>query len=304
MKRIPYVFVIIAAVMLLCGIVSADPSSPDSPVGGGGSSKSAQPAQPAQPGLDDVRKWTVSRMLRWSRPGRSFHPPAKETLEEGTLRYAEIADAVRDVIYDPIERPVFGGRYGRARTMALVLSISLYESGYRKDVDLNIGKLARGDGGKSWCLMQLQLGTPSLVHPDGRRAIDRNAPGVRESTPTRILLEGNGIRFTNDQTVGHGGPDLIADRRLCFRAGYRAIRRSFSSCRRLPMLERLSAYASGNCNDGREASRRRVGTAIRWINTERPPLSDKDVMALLKKTTTQPSPPDDKRSIASAMSPW
>ena len=234
--------------------------------------------------LTTFREWTVKRMLSWARPGRSFHPPAKESFEDGRDRYGEIADSVRDVVYDTNERPIFGGRYGRAKTMALILAISLFESGFRKDVDKNVGKLARGDGGKSWCLMQIQLGTPILIDGDGRRSTyqNRDAPGVRESTPTRLVFTEKGVLFSNDQTTGSGGPDLIADRRLCFRAGLRIIRKSFSACRRLPMMERLSAYASGNCDGGREASKKRVGAAIRWVNASRPPLPDADVMSFLK----------------------
>lgn len=253
------------------------------------------------PTLADVREWTVERMLFWSRPGRSLHPPAQETFEDGMIRYGAIADAARDVSYDPSEKPIFGGRYGRARTMALLLAVSLFESGYRKDVDLNVGKLARGDGGRSWCLMQIQLGKPILIDEDGKRMFDARAPGVRESTPTRVVFtENGGVRFTHEQTVGIGGPDLIADRRTCFRVGLRAMRRSFRACRKLPRAERLSAYASGNCDNGREASRKRVGTAVRWINTTRPPLLDSEVQALLKKMNpkTDPSPEGPPNIVA------
>lgn len=258
---------------------------------------------------ETMKEWAVDRMIMWARPGRSLLPEAVETFEDGKSRYGEIADALFHVV--TTEKPLFGGKIGRIRTAALILSISMFESSYRKDVDLNIGKEGRGDGGRSWCLMQVQLGSPIYVDESGKRVtlvpICKSVPiadggsmrrceyvpppGAKASTPTRIILtEEGGIKMTSDQTLGHSGQDLVADRKLCFAAGLRIVKNSFSSCRQLPLLERLSVYASGNCDDGREASRKRVGTAARWISSTAPKFNDEQ---LINAMAPPPPPPPD-----------
>jgi hypothetical protein len=116
--------------------------------------------------------------------------------------------------------------------------------------------------------------------------------GSKASTPSRIVFVGDGYEITPDQTRGYSGQDLVADRELCFAAGLRIVRNSFNACSKLPTLERLSAYASGNCNDGREASRRRVGAAIRWIDQYPPPVNDEQLVALLSTPAVIDSTPD------------
>lgn len=224
--------------------------------------------------LNDLRQWMVSRMSSWAPPGRTYIPEAKETPEEGQKRYAEIADAALAVTFDPSESSMFPGKYGRLRTSALILSIALSESAYRKDVDLNLGKEARGDGGRSWCMVQVQLGAPV----DGK-------------TPKRIILTKDGFAFSSDKDVGYGGEDLVADRQVCFRVGLHLMRRSFLACRSLPLLERLSAYTSGNCEDGHESSKTRVERAIRWMTDHPPPLDD-----LAVKTLLFPDPPQSPQA--------
>jgi hypothetical protein len=110
----------------------------------------------------------------------------------------------------------------------LILAVSYMESGWRKDVDLGVGRFARGDGGASWCMMQVHLG--------------------RRRTPE-----------------GWSGPELVASRDRCFRTGLRALRRSVNACRARPMGEWLNAYASGACTRGAVESRRRMGLAMRWF---------------------------------------
>jgi hypothetical protein len=223
----------------------------------------------------DFRSWMVTRMLAWSPPGRSLLPAAKETREEGANRYGEIADAIIVVAFDPAETPLFPGRRGRVRTAALMAAVALHESGYRKDVDLNIGGQARGDGGKSWCMAQVNLGVPG---PNGK-------------TLNRIVLTKDGYEFTHDPNRGFGGEDLIADRRNCFRVGLHVMRTSFNTCK-VPVLEKLAMYASGNCNDGRDASRLRVGKAVKWLSEYPPPLDDPAIKAFLSaQPPAAPVPP-------------
>lgn len=236
--------------------------------------------------IADAKEWIVKRMLAWSKPGRIKHPlAAAESFDDGMIRYESIADDLIKVVSD--NDPIFSGTKGRIKTAALILSVSMLESGLRRDVDLNIGNEARGDGGRSWCLMQIQLGAPIYVDANGSRvlnpkrcinSIECSLPiGIRASTPVRIILTDDGYQLTSDQTKGYSGQDLIENRELCFSAGLRIMHRSFNACSRLPLTDRLSAYASGNCNSGREASRRHVNTAIRWLSSNPPPVNDLDL---------------------------
>jgi hypothetical protein len=159
--------------------------------------------------MDSIVAWAVSFMITWAPPGKSKLKDAVESPEACQARYAEIAAVAAQVAYDPTLKPLFGGKRGRASTMSLLLSIAYHESGFRRDVDLGVGKLARGSGTDS-CLLQIRVGT-------GRTA------------------------------EGWSHEDLVGDRMKCFRAGYALIKRSFGACRRLPILDRLGAYARGRC---------------------------------------------------------
>jgi hypothetical protein len=150
-----------------------------------------------------------------------------EPQDETTARYESIARDAVAVAYDDTEEPVFGGPHGRAETAVLMLSVASLESAFRKTVDDGVG---RGDHGRSYCLMQIHVGD-----------------GVTQE--------------------GWTGPDLIADRTRCFRAALHALRGSFAACRRLPLKDRMSAYASGRCYEGAEVSRVRVGRALDWWGT-------------------------------------
>lgn len=171
--------------------------------------------------------WLLSLMMTTLPPGRTLPRDAAESAEEGRIRYQEIAEAITAVALDPEEPKVFKDP---ARTAALMLAVSYYESSWRKDVDLGIGTFARGDGGASWCMMQIHLGR----------------------TPTATGID------------GWTGPELVASRERCFRAGLHALRRSINACRSKPTLEWLNAYASGTCARGRVESSKRMGLAMRW----------------------------------------
>jgi hypothetical protein len=284
-----------------CLSALADTSSmPD----GSAASAAPQPATvdssvPApQPTTVDVQQWAIERMIAWSKPGITLHPPAMESFEDGKERYRLIANAAFRAAV--LNKPIFSGSKARVRTAALMLAISMFESAYRKDVDLNLGKEGRGDGGRSWCLMQIQLGSPIWVDSSGKRVSlvqvcaeqvsdtgktikkcgYEPPPGAIESTPSRIVFVGDSYEVTSDQTRGHSGQDLVSDRELCFSTGLRIMRRSFLACRDLPLSERLSAYASGNCENGREASRRRMAAAVRWMAQHPSPVNDDQLVRL------------------------
>ncbi|MFA5202961.1 MAG: hypothetical protein WC708_00910 [Lentisphaeria bacterium] len=227
--------------------------------------------------VTSLHQWMVDRMLVWSPAGVTYYKDAKETPEEGKTRYESIADDILSVAYDPTEKPIFGGQYGRAMTAALIAAVAMHESYFRKDVDEGIGPAARGDSGESWCIAQIRMGKPEA---DGK-------------TTRRVVVTGDGLKFITDKskTIGWGGEDLISDRNNCVRAAIRIARMSFNTCSKLPITERLALYASGDgsCTKGRDASKARVSSAQQWLAKRRPPLKDKEVLELLHPSTVQPT---------------
>lgn len=208
--------------------------------------------------------WILAFIVVQAPPGRpQFITAAKETLPDATARYDSIASDIAEVVYDTNEAPLFKGPDGRIRTVGVILSIMLHESGFRKDVDNGQGALAVGDGGRSWCMMQVQLG----------RA---NASG---HTNQRIILDADTFSYAFDGKTGFGGEDLVRDRKTCIRVGLHIIRKSFTSCAKLPALQLLNAYASGVCEKGQVESGRRMGLALRWYTAHQPGFLDADVYA-------------------------
>ena len=159
--------------------------------------------------MDPIVTWALTFMLSWAPPGRSHIRDAVETAEAGTARYGDIARAAASIAFDPGERPLVSGPRARSQTLAIMLSVAYHESGFRRDVDLGVGPLARGSGTDS-CLMQIRVG------------------------------RGNTLE-------GYSHAELVADRGKCFRVGLRLLRRSIGACRSLPPLDWLSAYARGQC---------------------------------------------------------
>jgi hypothetical protein len=156
--------------------------------------------------------WVVAAMFAWT--------PAKEA---DRARYTEIASDLAAVVYDPAEEPLFPGADGRARTALVLASIAAHESTFRADVE---DGRARGDGGTSWCFMQLHIGSGKTLE-------------------------------------GWTGRDVTADRQLCFRAGLHIARESFRMCNGSPENEMLAAYASGQCGRSPE-SRAMMSRAIAY----------------------------------------
>lgn len=161
--------------------------------------------------------WATALMVATAPPGRSRIHDAIETPEQGRARYGEIAVSIVDAAD------------GNKRAVALLLAISKLESEWRKDVDLGIGPLARGDRGASVGIFQHNCGK------------------------------------------GPRCDELIADRRLAATEALKLARRSFAACRSRPLLERLSAFASGDCSRGAAASRARMQLAERFITWQPAP---------------------------------
>lgn len=169
--------------------------------------------------MDAFVLWLVSVMMVWV--------PAPESARD---RYEAYARDAAMVAMDPVEAPLFRGESGRVQTALLLLSIASLEGYYRDDVDR--GEV-RGDGGNSWCLMQVNTG--------GERVVMRGP------------LYGYAKASAHD---GWSGRDLVQDRRKCFRAALHIARESFKVC------GNLSLYATGKCYRGGEpAGNLRLGRA-------------------------------------------
>jgi hypothetical protein len=214
--------------------------------------------------------WIVSFMVAVAPPGRpTYIPEATETRDEAMTRYESIAQDIAEVVWDANEKPLFQGPNGRARTAALIMSVMLHESSFRKDVDTGIGKMARGDGGKSWCLMQMNIGSGKTIPWNTvkyRFAKPVCPPGVTAShcdQPDEVF-------------TGFPGTLLVQDRKNCIRSGLRLIHGT--RCGGLPVREWLRAYASGSCEKGSTESQRRMDTAIAWYSTHKPVFTDADIM--------------------------
>jgi len=226
--------------------------------------------------LNTVIAWIVTIIVSVAPVGRpQFHPDAKETTEETTDRYNAIANDLASVVYDQNEKPLFSGPNGRAKTAQVMLAIMNYESSFRRDVDFGLGKFGRGDGGRSWCMMQVLLGQP-----------EKNG-----KTRQRIYVQPNGrMGYTTDPAKGWGGEELVSDRKACFRAALSVLRDSFQACANNELKDRLSLYASGKCqgNGGEQASRIRMGLAMHWMKTRAPEFSDAEALGWLN-----PPPPEE-----------
>lgn len=170
--------------------------------------------------------WFVAHMAAWTRPAPGLRPTP-----ERVAYLAEVAADALAVAYDPTEAPLFDGPHGRARTAALLLSVASFESGFSRDVDRG---QRRGDAGRSWCLMQFNLGAHG-----------------------RVALDGDGVRFGEG---GWSGADLVAERPRCFRAGLHLLRMSLRTC------GDLTLYTSGRClrGGGRESTHRLERARALW----------------------------------------
>lgn len=223
--------------------------------------------------------WLLSFMVVVAPPTRTqFYTAAKETPQEAEDRYKSIAADIMDVVYNPNIPPLFGGPDGRARSAAIVMSIMLHEGGFRRDVDYGLGTAGLGDGGQSYCLMQIKLG--------------KGKTNTYNRKHNRFFLWNDDPA---DRVEGWTGPELVKDRKKCIEAGYRIIRSSFASCHSLTMPHWLTVYASGSCTTEGDAARKsatRMNVALNWFNTHQPVgFHDVDILAALRPPPTPaPSP--------------
>jgi hypothetical protein len=145
---------------------------------------------------------------------------------------AKEADMIRrtQIVRDALEAVKVEGRLftegtGDVQTALFMLAIASYESGYHVGVDN--GRI-RGDGGQSWCLMQMRVGAYKGVY-------------------------------------GWYGRDLVVDRVKCFRAGLWALHQSLKACKYMKGSDKFSAYAHGKCIKNSRAMKTRYNRAAKWI---------------------------------------
>jgi hypothetical protein len=217
--------------------------------------------------MEIIIAWVVAFLVTNAPPGApQYIPEARESADETVARYDSIAEDLVDVVYDPDEPPLFKGEHGRAETMAILESIAWHESGkaLRRDVDLGIGHRARGDGGGSVCLMQINVGK-------GR-------------TPRYNVVK---KRFEykgdpeNELIQGYTADELLNDRKNCFRTGLRLARESFTACGNVPLDQSLMLYASGKCDAGSIESKHRMDKGMKWFISHRPEFTDAEILSFL-----------------------
>ncbi len=228
---------------------------------------STTPLVDSQKKLGEAKEWVLSFIRTVAPPGRKiYYPEGQETKEVAEARYDSIAKDLLGVIYHPKTKPLFTGPYGRARTMAVVLSVMFHESSFMRHVDYGLGKYARGDKGKSVCMMQIFV-------DDGRTMrwnVVENRP-VKWKDPKADIFE------------GYTGDEILADRQICIREGLKVLMVSFGGTKGMPLDDRLRIYASGSRDKGAASSRNRMRTAMQWYaKSFKNQFTDAEIMEAVK----------------------
>lgn len=166
-------------------------------------------------------------------------PGWEETVESRTQRYESIAKDLYEVIYTEKTKTPYGGKRGRAHTVALMVALAYMESGFMPDVDRGPcyrgpGFRARCDGGLSATMWQIRIGAGTTI-----------------------------------DTI-HGTPDLdqadlFRDRKAAIRAALHMVNRSFRAARMLGPEDRLNVYGSGRVGAGQAAGKARLDLAHRLL---------------------------------------
>lgn len=240
--------------------------------------------------IENLVHWIVGIIISVAPPGVQHHLPkqkanepawianARETESEALERYNSIASDLVEVVFDEQVQPLFDGPNGRTHTAVLMLGIMKHESGFRKDVDKNIGPRARGDNGRSWCMLQMNIGKG--------RTQAWNFVQHREPKWGDLKEE---IR------KGYLGTQLIEDRKLCFSEGLNLITRSFKAGTKLE--DKLRIFASGKFKVSNPAKQKNIESASKnristgeylWTkNNKEITWKDNDIISLLKERKVQ-----------------
>ena len=192
---------------------------------------------------DQLVGYLAAAMFSWS-PWHQHETPAATRARYESIAYDAATVALSDVATGPWAKLVVSrGAFTDvpvAKTALLMLAISSYESGgFRPDVD---SIEATGD-----CHEVVAL-------PNGLRPVGL----ATENTVKRMVCRSRCLA----QIQLRAG-EVLRDRRDCFRLELARIRESYASCA-LPLIEGLAVYASGRCDRGTAASRKRVARAVEW----------------------------------------
>jgi len=195
--------------------------------------------------METLSTWIFTVIMALANPEK-VAKYSNESAEEMTARYHSIAEDMTYVIEN--SEPVFKSDNHKFKTAAVLSALALYESGFRKSVD---NGEVRGDDGRSWCLMQINIG------------------------------KGN-VPVGTDEMKKWKGKDLVEDRKKCFKVGLEMVRRSINSCAVNP----LSVYGSGECIKKEPKSRKRWDAAMRIL--ERHPIKKSQETKETKETKEEP----------------
>ena len=158
--------------------------------------------------MNTLSLWILNILISISPPQNQLN----ETEQDARIRYESIAEDMANAI--EMSDPIFKGKDAKFREASLLTSIAFYESsGFRKDIDFGN---VRGDSGKSWCLMQINVAN-------------------------------NYLKFGNNDMQKWKGSDLVSDRKKCFIAAIEAIKLSRKACYKLKESSSLSVYTTGKC---------------------------------------------------------
>jgi len=155
----------------------------------------------------------------------SLNAHAVPTTESAWERDARLRATARDAVLTVEASAPLPG-LNREATLRLLIATAVVESaGLLPEVDL--GK-ARGDHGRSVCIMQINVGA-------GR------------------------VQSRHAEVASWRAGDLLADRSKCFRAGLEAARWSMTVCSAAGLrgADQLAAYVSGRCTAGLPTARHR-----------------------------------------------
>ena len=212
--------------------------------------------------LDQSRTWLVRAMKSWV--PLSDHKIHNETEQEAEARYDSIASDALHVAFEPGEKPLFDGPYGRQRTSLLIVTIARYESNFIRRIDE--GRCLKGecDNGAAACIMQVHTEDGLILEPDTYSYAHSKSKEWLDSHSEKVLTK-----------------DSLKDRKTCFRAALHKMRESLSGCRSVPKSEdRLGIYTGEGCNSTRPnpKSRTRIGLANYYFASKVPPVTDSSVL--------------------------
>lgn len=167
-----------------------------------------------------VVEWLLALALQFAPPLQALQFPGYvETADAARARYTVIAEDIAAVTQ--AHEPLPG--LTRSESAAFVLAMAIGETGLALDAD------------KGPCFRGRYLGRNYAGRCDSGRAV-----GVLQVQ------------------LASGRAEHFADRRKLLTVGLAALRGSLLACWRLPIDERLAAYASGSCaNDGGKAGSRK-----------------------------------------------